>query len=154
MVDKKMLQDAISMPSNIFATTGTNISIIFVDKENTTGKVVLVDASNLGKKIKEGKNQKTVLSSAEEQQIINAFKNKEAIEDFSVVLDYNEIKAKNYSFAAGQYFDVKIEHIDITKEEFEAKMKNHESKLNDFFTKSHKLEKEIEKQLENLIFNG
>ena len=48
------------MPSNIFATTGTNVSIIFIDKENK-GDVVLIDASNLGKKVKDGKNQKTLL---------------------------------------------------------------------------------------------
>lgn len=150
MVEKKMLHGAISMPSNIFATTGTNVSIIFVDKENTTGKVVLVDASNLGKKVKDGKNQKTLLSQKDEQQIINAFKNKEAIEDFSVVLDYSEIKEKDYSFAAGQYFDIKIDYINITKEEFDEKMNNYKINLRSFFMQSRNLEKSIEEQLESL----
>jgi type I restriction enzyme M protein len=42
LVDEKMLRAVVSMPSNIFANTGTNVSIIFIDKGNTTGKVVLV----------------------------------------------------------------------------------------------------------------
>ena len=66
LVDEKMLAGVVSMPSNIFATTGTNVSILFIDDSNK-GDVVLVDASNLGQKIKEGKNQKTVLSPEEEQ---------------------------------------------------------------------------------------
>jgi type I restriction enzyme M protein len=92
------------MPSNIFATTGTNVSVIFIDKNNRN-KVILVDASKLGKKVKDGKNQKTVLSIDDEQKIIDAFKTTEPIEDFSVVVDYEEIKDKNYSLSAGQYFD-------------------------------------------------
>jgi type I restriction enzyme M protein len=68
LVDEKMLAGVVSMPSNIFATTGTNVSILFIDKTNK-GDVVLVDASNLGEKIKEGKNQKTVLSETEEKAV-------------------------------------------------------------------------------------
>ena len=31
-------------------------------------------------------------------------------DDFSVVVSYDDIAAKNYSLSAGQYFDVKIEY--------------------------------------------
>ena len=60
LVESKMLAGVVSMPSNIFANTGTNVSILFLDRENKED-VILVDASNLGTKVKEGKNQKTVL---------------------------------------------------------------------------------------------
>jgi type I restriction enzyme M protein len=66
LVEKKMLGGVVSMPSNIFATTGTNVSILFIDATNK-GDVILIDASNLGEKIKEGKNQKTLLRPTEEQ---------------------------------------------------------------------------------------
>lgn len=75
MVENKILRGVVSMPSNIFATTGTNVSIQFLDTQNK-GDVVLIDASNLGTKVKDGKNQKTVLSETEEQQIIDTFNNK------------------------------------------------------------------------------
>jgi len=110
LVDNKMLAGVVSMPSNIFATTGTNVSILFIDKNNTEGKVVLLDASNLGEKIKDGKNQKTVLSNEEEQKIIDTFNNKKAVDDLSVVVSYDDIATKNYSLSAGQYFEVKIEY--------------------------------------------
>ncbi len=75
LVNEKMLAGVISMPSNIFANTGTNVSILFIDKANKED-VVLIDASSLGETIKDGKNQKTVLASTEEEQIINSFNNK------------------------------------------------------------------------------
>ena len=34
-----------------------------------------------------------------------------------------EIKEKGYSLSAGQYFDIKIDYVDITEEEFNAKKK-------------------------------
>lgn len=151
LIERHWLKGVVSMPSNIFATTGTNVSVLFLDKTDKE-KVVLVDASKLGTKVKDGKNQKTLLSPAEEQQIIDAFKSNDPIDDFSVILSYNEIKEKNYSFSAGQYFDVKIEYVDITAEEFEQRMSDHKKALSDMFTESHILEDEIMKQLRKLKF--
>ena len=151
LVDNKMLAGVVSMPSNIFATTGTNVSILFIDDSNKD-KVVLVDASNLGQKVKEGKNQKTVLTPEEEQQIIDVFNNKWTEEDFSVAVSYDEITAKNYSLSAGQYFEVKIEYLDITSKQFLEKMEGFSSNLDSLFNQSRELETEIKKQLAGLKY--
>jgi len=151
LVKNKMLAGVVSMPSNIFATTGTNVSILFIDASND-GDVVLVDASNLGEKVKDGKNQKTVLTPAEEQQIIDVFNSKETIEDLSVAVSYDDIEAKNYSLSAGQYFDVKIEYVDITPEQFAEKMQGFTSNLDNLFSQSRELETEIKKQLAGLKY--
>ncbi|RNF52623.1 SAM-dependent DNA methyltransferase [Marinomonas hwangdonensis] len=151
LVTNKMLAGVVSMPSNIFATTGTNVSILFIDASND-GDVVLVDASNLGEKVKDGKNQKTVLTADEEQKIINVFNAKETIEDLSVAVSYDEIEAKNYSLSAGQYFDVKIEYVDITPEQFAEKMHVITSNLDNLFNQSRDLETEIKKQLAGLKY--
>lgn len=151
MIKSKMLAGVVSMPSNIFASTGTNVSIIFLDKNNTD-EVVLIDASNLGTKVKEGKNQKTVLSESEEQRIIDVFNNKVIEEDFSVVVSIDEIKNKNYSLSAGQYFDIKIEYIDISHQEFEEKITSSKQSLNEMFMYSKDLEVDIEKNLSKLVY--
>ncbi|CAI3923084.1 MAG: class I SAM-dependent DNA methyltransferase [Alteromonas macleodii] len=151
LVKNKMLAGVVSMPSNIFATTGTNVSILFIDASND-GDVVLVDASNLGEKVKDGKNQKTVLTPAEEQQIIDVFNAKETVEDFSVAVSYSDIEAKNYSLSAGQYFDVKIEYVDITPEQFAEKMQVFTSNLDSLFNQSRELGAEIKKQLAGLKY--
>ncbi|EHY8552400.1 TPA: class I SAM-dependent DNA methyltransferase [Vibrio parahaemolyticus] len=153
LVDNKMLAGVVSMPSNIFATTGTNVSILFIDDSNKD-KVVLVDASNLGQKVKEGKNQKTVLTPEEEQQIIDVFNNKWTEEDFSVAVSYDDIKAKNYSLSAGQHFEVKIEHVDITAEQFEEKMQGFKNNLSELFSKSSELEKMLQDALDKVSFDG
>ncbi len=145
LVDKKMLAGVVSMPSNIFAATGTNVSVIFLDKQNK-GDVVLIDASNLGETIKEGKNQKTVLMYDEEEKIIETFNLNKVIDDFSVVVSYDAIEAKNYSLSAGQYFEVKIDYVDISHDEFEGKLKGFGENLKEFFVES--------KSLENEIYNG
>ena len=152
MVERKMLRGVVSMPSNIFATTGTNVSILFLDKENTKGDIVLMDASKLGTTVKEGKNQKTLLSPEEEDTIIDIFNKHEAKEDFSVVVSYEDIKAKNYSLSAGQYFEVKIEYTDLSPKEFEDKMKTFESNLSTLFSESKTLEMEILNNLKGLRY--
>jgi type I restriction enzyme M protein len=151
LVDEKMLAGVVSMPSNIFANTGTNVSILFIDKTNKED-VVMIDASNLGKKIKEGKNQKTLLSHKDEEQIINTFNNKEVVDDFSVVVSYENIQVKNYLLSAGQYFEIKIEYVDISQDEFEAKLKQSEDALNGLFGESKVIEKEIQKNTKSLIY--
>ena len=147
LVDEKMLRGVVSMPSNIFATTGTNVSVLFIDKTNTKGNIVLMDASKLGTTVKEGKNQKTLLSEEEEQLIIDTFNLHEPKEDFTVVVTYEQIKEKNYSLSARQYFEVKIDYTDITPLEFETKMDNFKSNLNQLFAESKILESEINRQV-------
>jgi type I restriction enzyme M protein len=151
LVEEKMLAGVVSMPSNIFATTGTNVSILFLDVQNKED-VVLVDASKLGETIKEGKNQRTVLTAEEEQQIVAAFNNKKAVDDLAVVVKYDEIAEKNYSLSAGQYFEIKIEYTDISHQEFKAKLTAHQQNLRLLFAQSKELEEDILKSLEGLEY--
>jgi type I restriction enzyme M protein len=154
MVESKMLAGVVSMPSNIFATTGTNVSILFLDATNKED-VVLIDASNLGTKVNDSNgNQKTLLSETEEQQIIDVFNAKEVKDDFSVVVSYEDFKARNYSLSAGQYFEVKIEYVDITHDEFANKIKGFESNLTGLFEESKSLENEINRNLKSLNYEN
>jgi type I restriction enzyme M protein len=151
LVDEKMLRAVVSMPSNIFANTGTNVSILFIDKGNTTGNVVLVDASNLGEKVKDGKNQKTLLSREEEQRIIDAVNEQVADNGFSVVKTFDEInKYGGYSFNPGTYFDVQIEIVPINADEFKTKIQECSSTLSTMFKKSDELQTIIQTSLMRL----
>ncbi len=151
LVDNKMLAGVVSMPSNIFATTGTNVSILFIDGSNKAD-VVLIDASNLGTKVRDGKNQKTLLSIEEEDRIIATFNAKETVEGFSVVVDYDKIIAKNFSLSAGQYFDLKIEYSDLSPAQFKEKLQKIGKELDSLFSESAELELQIKKQLERLHY--
>ncbi|MDO1900758.1 SAM-dependent DNA methyltransferase, partial [Escherichia coli] len=59
---------------------------------------------------------------------------------FSVLVSYDVIAAKNYSFSSGQYIDVKIEYLDMTPEQFADMMKGFTENLNNLFDQSHELE--------------
>ena len=153
IVEEKWIYGCVSMPSNVFATTGTNVSVLFFDKSGQNEKVILIDASKLGEEYKEGNNQKRRLRDFEVEQIVKTFQNRESVEDFSVAVTYDEIKEKGYSLSAGQYFDIKIDYVDITAEEFNKRMSDYKSKLTEMFKESHRLEAEIMGQLDSLNFN-
>ncbi|MFP7655561.1 HsdM family class I SAM-dependent methyltransferase [Chryseobacterium proteolyticum] len=152
LIDKGWLRGVISMPSNIFASTGTNVSVLFIDKKADSKHIILMDASKLGETVKEGKNQRTVLTREEEAHIVETFNNKEVVEDLSVIITKEQIKEKNYSFSAGQYFEVKIEYNDITADEFRQNMQNFENKLTSLFQQGNALDIKIQKQLKELKY--
>ena len=153
LVRQRMLRGVVSMPSNVFANTGTNVSVLFLDKENKDGKVILMDASKLGTKEKvDGKNQKTVLSEEDLALIVDTFNAGQPVDDFCAAVSYEDIEQKKLSFSAGQYFEVKIEYVELTQEEFNQKMNGFAMRLNALFLGSRQLEDEIKKQLEQVKY--
>ncbi len=157
-VRKKIVEDhiilgAISMPANVFANTGTNVSVLLFDKARKSDKVILIDASNLGEEYKEGKNKKCRLTKEEIELIIDAFKEKKDIDNFSVAVDYDEFEAKNYALAAGVYFEITLKHDDITKEELDKRLLEFDEDLKERYEKGHQLELLIHRTIEEII-NG
>lgn len=164
LVEEHIVYGCISMPSNVFATTGTNVSVLFFDnsrrienpKENDErhkqDSVILIDASKLGEEYKDGNNQRRRLRPEEIDLIVDTFAKKEAVDDFSVYVTYEEIIAKKYALAAGQYFDVKIEYVDMTPEEFNEKMAGYQAELVKLFDDGDKLQKEIIEQLKKVKY--
>jgi type I restriction enzyme M protein len=149
LVENKWLKGVVSMPPNIFATTGTNVSVLFIDKTNVD-KVVLVDATKLGVDKDDSGKKRRFLSQEDEHKIISTFFSLEPIEDFSVVVSYEQILEKNCSFSAGQYFDVKIEHVALSAEQFNKSMESFSSNLKELFSKSNILETEIINNLKKI----
>lgn len=151
LVDNKYLKGVISMPSNIFANTSTNVSVVLMDKAGVNNPV-FIDASRLGDETKEGKNKKIVLKTEDVDKIVSTFHEAKAVDEFSVLPSIDDIKSKNYSFLAGQYFEVKIKHVDITEEEFNQKIKEFTETLDSLFTAGKDLESNIKSVLENLKY--
>lgn len=154
LIDCKMLRGAISMPSNIFANTGTNVSVVFIDSSKEYDHALLMDASKLGeqKKVEGTKNKRTYLRDFEMDRIVEAFNSLEEADDFSVLASYEDIKAKSYSFSAGQYFDVKIDYVDITPEEFSERLSDHLANLESMFAEEERLQRSVLDQLKGLRY--
>ena len=154
MADQHIVYGCISMPSNVFATTGTNVSVLFFDNSRKADKVVLIDASKLGEEYKDGNNQRKRLRDFEIQKIVDTFLDQKAEDGFSVVVSHDEIKAKGYTLSAGQYFDVKIEYVPITAAEFAEKIAGFKSRLSELNAKGAELDREIARNLDSLSFVG
>ena len=133
----------VQMPSRIFATTGTSVSVLFFDKSGTQKDVVLIDASKRGHEEKDGNNIRTFLDATEIDEIVNTFLNKEEKENFSVVVEHKDIKKKGYSLSAGQYFDIKIEYEPISNDEFNSNIKMIKQNLSDLFESAREIETRI-----------
>lgn len=152
IISKKMLKGVISMPSNIFATTGTNVSIVFIDSSKENDKAVLIDATSFGYKTKEMKIQKTILSKEEIEKIVNIFNNKEVIEDISAITTNEKIIENSYSFSPAQYFDIKMDNVVMTTEEFNQKIYEYKEKLTLLNHDSTNLIESIIKEMEDLNY--
>lgn len=113
LVDMNWIRGVIHMPSNIFATTTTSVSIIFIDKTKENDNVLLMDASQLGTKIKLEDGQRTILSEQEKESIVLTFKEGKEVDEFSKVVTISDIKSKKYSFQYGKYLDIAEEELDF-----------------------------------------
>jgi type I restriction enzyme M protein len=80
------------------------------------------------------------------------FNNKQAIDNFSVVVSYDQIINKNYSLSAGQYFEIKIDYVEMSQTEFEGKLMGFTENLDRLFEESKDLEIEIRNQLRGLKY--
>lgn len=153
LIDNKWLKAVVSMPSNVFANTGTSVSVIFIDKSNQHEEVVMLDASKLGRqesiKINNKSVKKTILEKKDLDYIIDSVINRK-VDDNLVIKDTEAISKKNYSLVAGQYFDIKVERVNWTEEEFKERMSNYDIELRKLFDESHALEEQILKDIGEL----
>ncbi|WP_120830146.1 N-6 DNA methylase [Helicobacter pylori] len=159
LVDKKLVYGVVCMPSQVFANTGTNVSIIFFKKtpdENektpSTDEVVLIDASKLGEEYTENKNKKTRLRESDIKLILETFQNKTQKSGFCALVSFDEIIEKNYSLNPGQYFTIEDTSEKISQAEFEKLMQEYSSELTSLFDKSQSLQQEILKTLKGVRF--
>jgi type I restriction enzyme M protein len=145
LIDNNWLKGVIHMPSNIFANTGTSVSIIFIDKNKSDNKVILVDGSHLGVKKNLDEGQRTILSEKERQTLIDTFKERIEEPEFSALVSNEVIKDNNYSISAGQYVDIKEEVLDFDIDE---RLSGLSQKIKKNIVASQKIDKQLLNVLE------
>lgn len=149
LIERRILCGCIAMPSNIFATTGTNVAVLFFDASGKNDSVMLINASKMGEDYNDGKSKKKKLRDYEIEQIVSAYKQKQTIDGFSIPVDYGTLSEKK-SLNAGRYFSSKS--VDIGDSDFDFKQATDEIKS--LFEKSSALQKEITEILEQLSKEG
>lgn len=151
LVDHRLLKAVINMPSNIFAKTGTRVSILFIDKDQSNpSSALLIDASNLGITVKDGNNEKTYLTDKDEKNITNCFLNNTEKKNFSKKVSYEEIKENSFSINPKQYFDIEIKYEKLSHTEFSNVVKEKKIELKKLFSNSKEIEEKLLKNLEKI----
>ncbi|MCQ2791208.1 type I restriction-modification system subunit M [Helicobacter pylori] len=153
LVDERLVYGVVCMPSQVFANTGTNVSIIFFQKTPSAKEVILIDASKLGEEYTENKNKKTRLRASDMDLILGTFQNKAQKADFCALVSFDEIIEKNYSLNPGQYFTIEDTSETISQAEFEKLMQQYSSELASLFDESQSLQQEILETLGNLNYD-
>lgn len=136
LIDNNWLRGVIHMPSNIFATTGTSVSIIFIDKSKDDDGVMLMDASGLGAKVSLEDGQRTVLSQEEKNKITAMFKARAEEAEFSTLVTFSKIKENGYSLQAGQY--VQLMAVEVSQD-IETRISEMKSRIREEFLINEKL---------------
>ena len=78
-------------------------------------------------------------------EIIDTINNKKIIDEYSVIPTFEQLEDRHYSLYAGQYFEVKIEYIDITQEEYDEMVEKFNNGFADFVSGLLSFQEELKK---------
>lgn len=99
LVDANVVDTIIQLPEDLFYGTSIGTCIIVLKKNKKDNKVLFIDASK--EFVREGKNN--VLSEANSNKILDAFKKRETIEHFTHLATPEEVKANDYTLSVTDY---------------------------------------------------
>jgi len=148
IIEDDLVDAIITLPTQLFYTTGIPVSLWFLNKNKTQkGKTLFIDARELGTMVTRKLRELT----EEDIQLMAETYNKYTegtLEDekgFCKVATLEDIKEQDYILTPGRYVGFKPEEDDGIP--FEEKMKTLTTELDELFEESHKLEEEIKSNL-------
>lgn len=154
VIRKKLLEDGsiyavIGMPSNLFFGTSIPTTVIILKKNRTERDVLFIDAS---KEFIKEKNQNK-LTKENIDRIVNTYKNRENIDKYAHLAEFNEIKDNDFNLNIPRYVDTfeEEEPIDIEQLSKEIVSLNNEIKQAESEFRSMLDELEITEDTESLI---
>ena len=162
MIEHHMVDCIVQMPDKLFLTTGIP-ACLFILSKNRDGRdgehrerlneILFIDARKMGEMVN---RRLRVFSDEDVTRIANTYhqwRNKkgkyEDIQGFSKSANLEDVRANNYVLSPGRFVGTEAEEDDGIP--FEEKMKGLETKLFEQFKESTRLEKEIRKNLKELI---
>ena len=151
MVKDDIVDCIVAMPGQLFYSTGIPVSLWILCKgknQNTVGKVLFIDARNLGhmidRRVRE-LNEEDIKKIAETYHNWKNGNGYEDIQGFCKSASIDEIAEHDYVLTPGRY--VGIEEAEDDGVPFEEKMVALTSELGELFAQSRNLEDEIRKNL-------
>ena len=155
ILDDKLVDCIISMPTNLFYTVTVPCSIWIINRNKKHKKYTLfINASNMGTMVTRKLRE---LSKEDIHKISETYHNYQNDTNYEDILGYckkstlEEIKENDYVLTPGRYVGVEEQENDDVP--FEEKMKRLTQELSKQFEESHKLEEEIKKDLKVIRYN-
>lgn len=113
LIDNNYIDCIIQLPSNLFYGTPIATCIMILKKNKTDNKTMFIDATN--ECIKVTNNNR--LTQENIDKIVNTYANRDEIEHFSYLADYEEVKENEYTISVSTYVEPEDtrEKIDIVK---------------------------------------
>lgn len=162
IIEDDLVECIISLPTQLFYTTGIPVCLWFLNKKKTRpGETLFIDARNLGTMVTRRLRELTDFDENEKgekgdiQKIADTFKSfvEGTLEDekgYCAVISTDEIAKQDYILTPGRY--VGIGDVEDDGEPFEEKMTRLTSELYVLFDHSHELENEIRDNLNKIGF--
>jgi len=155
LIENDLIDCIIAMPTNLFYTVTVPCSIWIINRnKKQKGKTLFINANNLGTMVTRRLRE---LSVNDIKKIANTYHNYQNNESYADVKGFcysatiDEIKNNDYVLTPGRYVGVEDDNEDSIP--FEEKMKNITSELSLQFEESHRLEKEIKKNLKAIGYD-
>lgn len=149
IIENDLVDCIIAMPTNLFYTVTVPCSIWIINRnKNLKEKTLFINATNLGTMVTRRLRE---LSEDDIKKIADTYHNYQNDENYENIKGFcyssttDEIKSNDYVLTPGRY--VGVEETEDDGIPFEEKMKTITSELSKQFEESHKLEKEIKKNL-------
>ena len=153
IVEADLVEGIIALPSQLFYSTGIPVSLWFLSRrKEQPGKVVFVDARNMGQMVTRAVRELTQEDIAKIADTFTTYR-KGTLEDeagFCAVKTLQDIAAQDFILTPGRYVGIAEQEDD--GEPFEEKMQRLTTELSGLFAESHRLEDEIRKQLGTIGF--
>ena len=153
IIEDDLVEGIISMPSQLFFSTGIPVSLWIIDRDKKQkGKTLFIDARNMGTMINRKLRDFTDEDITKVSHAFDAFRKGELEEEkgFSAIASIEDIVEQDCILTPGRY--VGIEEQEEDSELFEEKMDRLTSELSDLFEESHVLEGRIKSALAGIGF--
>ena len=151
IIEDDLIEGIVALPTQLFYSVTIPVTLWFISKnKKQTGKTLFIDARKMGYMVNRKHRDFTEDDINKLADTFTAFQ-ENSLEDakgFCAVVDTTDIAKQDYILTPGRY--VGIEEQEDDGEPFEEKMKRLTGELSEMFDKSHELEADIRKKLEEI----
>lgn len=147
IVEADLVEGIIALPSQLFYSTGIPVSLWFLSRNKQAGKVLFVDARNMGTMVTRAVRELQQDDITKIADTFESFRNG-TLEDekgFCAVKTLQDIAAQDFILTPGRYVGIAEQEDD--GEPFAEKMQRLTSELSGLFAESHRLEEVIREKL-------